>query len=176
MAASALAIKNQTDDDMQEWCDGDAGASQTVTANASQIKVSDFIVMGKGRRACKVIEVKTSKPGKHGHAKCRFTATCIFTGSKYEDVHKAAHLVDVPVVSRKEYMLWSRDSDGYLALMNPITGSVRQDLRLPGFPATIETDFVAASKAAAQQDKILYVTVIAAMGQEAISAGFKIVD
>ena len=80
------------------------------------------------------------------------------------------------VVSRKEYMLWSRDSDGYLALMNPITGSVRQDLRLPAFPATIETDFVVASKAAAQQDKILYVTVIAAMGQEAISAGFKIVD
>jgi hypothetical protein len=42
-----------------------------------------------------VVDVSTSKTGKHGHAKCNFTATDIFTGKKLEDMCPSTHNVDV---------------------------------------------------------------------------------
>lgn len=42
-----------------------------------------------------VIDVSTSKTGKHGHAKCNFTATDIFTGKKLEDMCPSTHNVEV---------------------------------------------------------------------------------
>lgn len=39
--------------------------------------------------------MSTSKTGKHGHAKCNFTATDIFTGKKLEDMCPSTHNVDV---------------------------------------------------------------------------------
>lgn len=42
-----------------------------------------------------MIDVSTSKTGKHGHAKCNFTATDIFTGKKLEDMCPSTHNVDV---------------------------------------------------------------------------------
>ena len=39
--------------------------------------------------------MSTSKTGKHGHAKCNFTAVDIFTGKKYEDMTPSSHNVDV---------------------------------------------------------------------------------
>lgn len=42
-----------------------------------------------------VIEVTTSKTGKHGHAKCHFTATDIFTGKKMEELVPSSHNLEV---------------------------------------------------------------------------------
>ena len=39
--------------------------------------------------------MSTSKTGKHGHAKCNFTALDIFTGKKLEDMCPSTHNVDV---------------------------------------------------------------------------------
>ena len=55
------------------WYPGEAG----------QVKKSGHILM-KGDKPCKVIDIKVSKTGKHGHGKCRFTAIDIFDGSKHE--------------------------------------------------------------------------------------------
>ena len=53
-----------------------------------------------------VIDVTTSKTGKHGHAKCHFTATDIFTGKKVEELVPSSHNLEVTsnylaVLSRK---------------------------------------------------------------------------
>jgi hypothetical protein len=45
--------------------------------------------------ACKIIDMSTSKTGKHGHAKCKFMAADIFDGGKHEMVETSTHNVDV---------------------------------------------------------------------------------
>lgn len=61
-------------------------------------------------RPCKIIEMSTSKTGKHGHAKVHLVATDIFTGKKMEDLCPSTHNMDVPNVSRREFQLVRLDS------------------------------------------------------------------
>ncbi|CAN6550476.1 unnamed protein product [Malus baccata var. baccata] len=71
----------------------DAGASKTYPQQAGTIRKNGYIVI-KGR-PCKVVEVSTSKTGKHGHAKCHFVGIDIFTAKKLEDIVPSSHNCDV---------------------------------------------------------------------------------
>merc|ERR1712010_248242 len=110
---------------------GDAGASHTVNSEADQIRKGGHIVI-KGR-PCKVVDVSTSKTGKHGHAKCHFVATNIFTNKKQEELCPASHNIDVPFVTRTDYQVMDigeDDDGGYLSLMDE-EGNSREDLVMP---------------------------------------------
>ena len=53
----------------QEFESADSGASTTFPCQASAIRKNGHIIIK--NRPCKVVEMSTSKTGKHGHAKVR---------------------------------------------------------------------------------------------------------
>lgn len=72
----------------------------------SALRKNGYVVI-KGR-PCKIVDMSTSKTGKHGHAKVHLTALDIFTGKKLEDLSPSTHNMEVPNVVRKEYQLVRR--------------------------------------------------------------------
>lgn len=114
-------------------------------------------------RPCKVVNVSTSKTGKHGHAKANFTAIDIFTGKKCEDVVPTSHNCMVPNVTRKEYSLLDITDDGFLNLLDE-NGDTKDDLGLPSYPEELAGQI----RAAFDEGKSLQLTVISAMDTEQV--------
>jgi translation initiation factor 5A len=110
-------------------------------------------------RPCKIVDMSTSKTGKHGHAKVHLVAIDIFTGKKMEDLSPSTHNMEVPNVSRTEFQLIDID-DGFLNLMTQ-DGSTKDDVKLP------EGEIGEKLTAEFEEGKDLLVTIISAMGEEA---------
>lgn len=68
----------------QDFETADAGASKIEPRQCSALRKNDVIV-SKGRPA-KIVDMSTSKTGKHGHAKVHIVAIDIFTDKKYEEL------------------------------------------------------------------------------------------
>ncbi|EIW56571.1 eukaryotic translation initiation factor 5A [Trametes versicolor FP-101664 SS1] len=133
-----------------------AGASLTFPMQCSALRKNGHVVI-KGR-PCKIVDMSTSKTGKHGHAKVHLVAIDIFTGRKLEELSPSTHNVDVPNVFRNEYQLVNID-DGFLNLMSQ-DGNPKDDVKVPEgeLGKQIQTDF--------DDGKDLLVTIISAMGEE----------
>jgi hypothetical protein len=78
----------------------------------SALRKNGFVVIK--NRPCKIVDMSTSKTGKHGHAKVHLVAIDIFTGKKLEELCPSTHNMDVPNVRRQEYQLVSCVCLGYL--------------------------------------------------------------
>ncbi|PPS01056.1 hypothetical protein GOBAR_AA19602 [Gossypium barbadense] len=109
-----------SDEDHHFESKADAGASKTFPQQAGTIRKNGHIV----------VEVSTSKTGKHGHAKCHFVGIDIFTGKKVEDIVPSSHNCDVPHVNRTDYQLIDISEDGFVSLLTE-SGNTKDDLRLP---------------------------------------------
>ncbi|KZV84720.1 putative HYP2-translation initiation factor eIF5A.1 [Exidia glandulosa HHB12029] len=133
-----------------------SGASLTFPMQCSALRKGGHVVI-KGR-PCKIVDMSTSKTGKHGHAKVHLIAIDIFTGKKLEDISPSTHNMDVPTVNRTEYTLVNID-DGYLNLMTS-DGTSKDDVKVPegDIGKQIETEF--------NEGKELLITIVAAMGEE----------
>ena len=81
------------DDDI-DFNQGDSGASETFPMQCSALRKGGFVMIkvkpnimlpsvisvARQNRPCKIVEMSTSKTGKHGHAKVHMVALDIFTG------------------------------------------------------------------------------------------------
>ena len=135
-----------------------SGASETFPMQCSALRKNGHVVL-KGR-PCKVVDMSTSKTGKHGHAKVNLVGIDIFTGKKYEDMSPSTHNMDVPYVHRSELPVLNID-DGFLSLMLP-NGETKDDVKVP------EGDLGTEIQAAFDEGKDILVCVIKALGEEAV--------
>uniref|UniRef100_A0A8C6EBX6 Eukaryotic translation initiation factor 5A n=1 Tax=Microcebus murinus TaxID=30608 RepID=A0A8C6EBX6_MICMU len=128
---------------------GDAGASATFPMQCSALRKNGFVVL-KGR-PCKIVEMSTSKTGKHGHAK--------------EGNGRRGYLVLVvcchPHLSIRTFLIGIQD--GYLSLLQD-SGEVREDLRLP------EGDLGKEIEQKYDCGEEILITVLSAMTEEAAVA------
>ncbi|KAJ2715579.1 translation initiation factor eIF5A [Coemansia spiralis] len=134
----------------------DAGAALTFPMQCSALRKNGHVVI-KGH-PCKIVDMSTSKTGKHGHAKVNLVAIDIFTGKKYEDISPSTHNMDVPNVTRKDYTLANID-DGFLNLLTE-EGDEKDDVKLP------EGELGEKIQAEFDEGKDVTVTVVSAMGTE----------
>jgi len=140
----------------QTFESANAGASTTFPMQCSALRKNGHVVIKS--RPCKIVEMSTSKTGKHGHAKVHLVAIDIFTGKKLEDICPSTHNMDVPNVSRNEYTLVNID-EGFLNLMTS-DGTAKDDVKVPegDLGKQIESEF--------EEGKELIITVVSAMGEE----------
>jgi len=117
-------------------------------------------------RPCKVINIAVSKTGKHGHAKCNFTATDIFTGKKLEDMVPSSHGTTVPIVSKSEWEIIDISEDNELTLMDE-GGNQKVDVNLPTVPDGFGDEI---REAWNDGENTVMVTVQAAVGEEQVIA------
>ena len=146
---------------------GDAGASDTIPIKAGSCK-KGVHVMIKGF-PCKVIDVSTSKTGKHGHAKVNITGIDIFSGKKYQESSPTSHNLMQPVITKEDYQLIELDDDNFLTLLDD-NGSVREDLALDNEDIELNTRL----KEEFKNGKELSVTVQKCVQKEKVIS-FKIV-
>uniref|UniRef100_A0A8C5CLH5 Eukaryotic translation initiation factor 5A n=1 Tax=Gadus morhua TaxID=8049 RepID=A0A8C5CLH5_GADMO len=139
----------------------DSGASTTFPMQCSSLRKNGHVVL-KGR-PCKIVEMSTSKTGKHGHAKVHMVGIDIFNGKKYEDICPSTHNMDVPNVTRLDYQV-----DGYMSLLKD-NGDQKEDLKLPtnDLGKEIQSKFEAGDS--------FMVTIQTAMGEEA-AVGTKVLN
>ncbi|KAF8249790.1 translation initiation factor eIF-5A [Wilcoxina mikolae CBS 423.85] len=134
-----------------------AGASATFPMQCSALRKNGHVVI-KGR-PCKIVDMSTSKTGKHGHAKVHLVAIDIFTGKKLEELCPSTHNMDVPNVTRTEYQ-FSYIDDEFLNLIKP-DGSEKNDVKVP------DGELGDRIKEYEDAGTDILVTIISAMGEEA---------
>ncbi|XP_071378964.1 eukaryotic translation initiation factor 5A-1-like [Centroberyx affinis] len=137
---------------------GDSGASTTYPTQCSALRKNGHVML-KGR-PCKIVDMSTSKTGKHGHAKVHLIGLDIFTQKKYEDICPSTHNMNVPHVGRKDYQVLDI-TEGFLSLMNDV-GEIREDIRLP------EGDVGKEIMKKNQMGDQFLATVLTAVGEEAV--------
>ncbi|KYR01903.1 eukaryotic translation initiation factor 5A [Tieghemostelium lacteum] len=150
-----------SDDELkvEEYQQAGSGASHTYPVQCSSLRKGGFVVI-KGF-PCKVVEMSTSKTGKHGHAKVNITAIDIFTGKKYEEICPSTHNIDVPNVSRAEYIVVDVTDDGFLSLMDS-DGAMKEDLKCP------DDDLGAQIQKMIGEGKEVSIGVLSALGNEGV--------
>ena len=145
----------------EEFETGAAGASLTEKVESQRLKNGSLVMM-KGF-PCKVTEVSTAKPGKHGSAKVILKGKDILTGKQYECTYHSGDMVDAPICKRDEFTLLNID-DSTLELLTK-EGEVKSDVNVPEDEHL--KDVVSKMKEIFEEGKKeCLVTVLSTMGKE----------
>merc|ERR1711872_768585 len=147
------------DEHEEQFEQAQSGASLTFPKQCSALRKGGHVMI-KGR-PCKIVEMSTSKTGKHGHAKVHLVALDIFTDKKLEDICPSTHNMDVPNVQRKDYQLLDIVDD-FLSLMDD-TGEQREDVPVPEGKVG---DEIREKHENNDEGNIISVTLLSAVGEE----------
>ncbi|EGD74126.1 eukaryotic translation initiation factor 5A [Salpingoeca rosetta] len=140
--------------------DGESGASKTTPIQCSALRKGGHVMI-KGH-PCKIVDMSTSKTGKHGHAKVNMTGVDIFTGKKHEDMCPSTHNMNVPVIKRTDWQLIDIDGE-FLTLMDE-NGETREDLK----KSDVDEEVLKDIERRMEEEEDMLVTVLAALDQEKV--------
>ena len=96
---------------------------------------------------CKVVEIETSAPGKHGSAKMRITAVGIFDGGKRTLLKPSDADAEVPIINKKKAQVVS------------VSGDISQMMdseTYESFEIKVPEEFTAAIKPGAEVELLVY--------------------
>ncbi|KAL1900008.1 translation initiation factor eIF5A [Ceratocystis pirilliformis] len=148
---------SEVNDHESQFDSANAGASKTYPMQCSALRKNGYVMIK--QRPCKIVDMSTSKTGKHGHAKVHLVAIDIFTGKKLEELCPSTHNMEVPTVKRSEWQLVNVDDDGYMGLIDDSGGS-KDDLKVP------ESDVGAKIMAMWEEEKDIVVVIQQAVNEE----------
>ncbi|MEW6749338.1 MAG: translation initiation factor IF-5A [Candidatus Micrarchaeota archaeon] len=100
---------------------------EKVFAVAKELRVGKYVLIDD--IPCKIVNIESSKPGKHGAAKMRITAIGIFEGQKKTLLSPGDADVEVPMIDRKNVMILSVTGNN-AQVMDQQTNEV-YDLEIP---------------------------------------------
>jgi len=80
-----------------------------ITATAKELKKGKYVIID--GVPCKVVNIDSSKPGKHGAAKMRVTGIGVFNGEKKVLLTPSDADVEVPIIERKTVQIMSVSGD-----------------------------------------------------------------
>jgi len=75
----------------------------TTQGEIRQLKVGRYVVIDE--EPCKIIDITTSKPGKHGAAKARIEAVGMFDGVKRSMVAPVTEKCKIPMIDKRKVQI-----------------------------------------------------------------------
>lgn len=78
---------------------------EKVFSTAKELRIGKYVLIDD--IPCRVVQIESSKPGKHGSAKMRITAIGVFDGQKKTLLSPGDADVDVPIIDRKAVQVMS---------------------------------------------------------------------
>ncbi len=81
----------------------------TTFASVNELKPGKFVMID--GEPCRVVEIESSKPGKHGSAKMRIVGVGIFDSQKRTLFSPSGEDVEVPIIERKRGQILSVSGD-----------------------------------------------------------------
>ena len=106
----------------------DSGASLVIPVKAGDLRKGGYAMLKDF--PCKIVDISTSKTGKHGHAKSNITGIDIFTGKKYIDMTPTSHNIYVPIVTNMTWTICDITEEKYCSLIDD-NGTIKEDLKIP---------------------------------------------
>ena len=101
----------------------------TTPQKASDLRKGNYMTIND--KPCKILEMNTSSPGKHGHAKIHFIALDLKRMKKIETIHPSTHMVQVPQSKKEELRLMALDEDEMMATLESKDGERRDNVPIP---------------------------------------------
>ncbi len=101
--------------------------SEKIFGVAKEMREGKYVIIDD--IPCRIVNIESSKPGKHGSAKMRITGIGVFDGQKKTLLSPGDADVEVPIIDRKSVQIMSV-SGNTIQVMDPQTYEI-YDMELP---------------------------------------------